>query len=53
MSKIYITGHKNPDMDSIAAAYSYSVLKNKIDPNNAPNNTVIADINKVYLTPSK
>lgn len=34
MSKIYITGHKNPDMDSIAAAYSYSVLKNKIDPNN-------------------
>ena len=34
MSKIYITGHKNPDMDSIAAAYSYSVLKNKIDPVN-------------------
>ena len=34
MSKIYITGHKNPDMDSIAAAYSYSVLKNKIDPEN-------------------
>ncbi|MDD7589067.1 putative manganese-dependent inorganic diphosphatase [Bullifex porci] len=34
MSKIYITGHKNPDMDSIAAAYSYSVLKNKIDPDN-------------------
>lgn len=34
MSKIYITGHKNPDMDSIAAAYSYSVLKNKIDSDN-------------------
>lgn len=34
MSKIYITGHKNPDMDSIAAAYSYSVLKNRIDPEN-------------------
>ena len=34
MSKIYITGHIDPDMDSIAAAYSYSVLKNKIDPDN-------------------
>ena len=30
--KIYITGHKNPDMDSICSAYAYSVLKNKIDP---------------------
>jgi len=27
---IYITGHKNPDSDSIAAAYAYSELKNKI-----------------------
>lgn len=34
MSKIYITGHRNPDMDSIAAAYSYAVLKNKIDKDN-------------------
>ena len=34
MSKIYITGHRNPDMDSIAAAYSYAVLKNKIDKEN-------------------
>ena len=34
MSKIYITGHRNPDMDSIAATYSYAVLKNKIDKEN-------------------
>ncbi|MDC7224063.1 MAG: putative manganese-dependent inorganic diphosphatase [Spirochaetales bacterium] len=32
MDKIYITGHKNPDMDSICAAVCYGVLKNKIDP---------------------
>ncbi len=32
--KIYITGHRNPDMDSVAAAYSYSVLKNQIDSDN-------------------
>ena len=31
MEKIYITGHKNPDMDSICSAYAYSVLKNIID----------------------
>ena len=34
MSKIYITGHKNPDFDSICSAYAYAVLKNTIDPFN-------------------
>ncbi|MDO4488510.1 MAG: putative manganese-dependent inorganic diphosphatase [Eubacteriales bacterium] len=34
MSKIYITGHRNPDMDSLCSAYAYAVLKNKIDPEN-------------------
>lgn len=34
MSTIYITGHKNPDMDSICAALGYAVLKNLIDPGN-------------------
>lgn len=29
--KIYITGHKNPDTDSIASAIAYSELKNKIN----------------------
>lgn len=27
MSKVYVTGHKSPDTDSIAAAISYSYLK--------------------------
>lgn len=34
MSKIYITGHRNPDMDSLCSAYAYASLKNKIDKNN-------------------
>ena len=32
--KIYITGHRNPDMDSVCAAYAYAALKNKIDEKN-------------------
>ena len=31
LADIYITGHKNPDMDSVCSAYCYSVLKNQID----------------------
>ncbi|MCR4923881.1 MAG: DHH family phosphoesterase [Lachnospiraceae bacterium] len=34
MGKIFITGHKNPDLDSICSAYAYSVLKNRIDEEN-------------------
>ena len=34
MSKIYITGHRNPDMDSLCSAYSYAELKNQIDTDN-------------------
>lgn len=34
MAEIFITGHRNPDMDSVCAAYSYAQLKNKIDPSN-------------------
>lgn len=34
MSKIYITGHRNPDLDSICSAYAYAILKNKIDEEN-------------------
>ncbi|MDC7232990.1 MAG: CBS domain-containing protein, partial [Spirochaetales bacterium] len=29
-----MSGHKNPDMDSICSAYCYSELKNRIDPAN-------------------
>lgn len=31
MGDVYITGHRNPDLDSICSAYGYSVLKNMID----------------------
>lgn len=34
MSKVYITGHRNPDLDSICGAISYAALKNKVDPDN-------------------
>ena len=32
--KIYITGHRNPDLDSLCSAYAYAELKNKIDTDN-------------------
>ena len=31
MSKVYITGHRNPDLDSLCAAASYANLKNMVD----------------------
>ena len=34
MSKIFITGHRNPDMDSLCSAYAYANLKNQIDSDN-------------------
>ncbi len=34
MGEIYITGHRNPDMDSICSAIAYADLKNLIDPAN-------------------
>jgi manganese-dependent inorganic pyrophosphatase len=34
VAEIYVSGHRNPDMDSICAAYSYAFLKNKLDPSN-------------------
>ena len=33
-STIYVTGHRNPDTDSIAAAVGYAELKGRLDPNN-------------------
>ncbi len=32
MNQIYITGHRNPDIDSICSAYAYSKLKGILDP---------------------
>ena len=34
MSKVYITGHRNPDLDSLCAALSYAKLKNMTDMEN-------------------
>lgn len=34
MSDIFITGHRNPDLDSVCSAYAFAVLKNKIDSEN-------------------
>ncbi len=30
---VYVTGHRNPDTDSIAAAVGYAELRNRLDPN--------------------
>lgn len=32
METIIITGHRNPDIDSLCSAYAYSILKRKLDP---------------------
>ncbi len=34
MSHIYITGHRNPDTDTIASAIGYAELKSSLDPEN-------------------
>jgi manganese-dependent inorganic pyrophosphatase len=34
MPHVYVTGHKNPDTDSIASAIGYAEFKNLIDPDN-------------------
>jgi manganese-dependent inorganic pyrophosphatase len=31
---VYVTGHRNPDTDSIASAIGYAELKRRLDPNN-------------------
>jgi manganese-dependent inorganic pyrophosphatase len=34
MPRVYVTGHRNPDTDSIASAIGYAELKRRIDPRN-------------------
>ncbi len=29
---VYVTGHRNPDMDSVCSAYCYAALKQQLDP---------------------
>jgi manganese-dependent inorganic pyrophosphatase len=34
VATIYVTGHRNPDTDSIASAIGYAELRRRLDPNN-------------------
>jgi manganese-dependent inorganic pyrophosphatase len=34
LSLVYVTGHRNPDADSIASAIGYAELKSRLDPRN-------------------
>ena len=34
MARIYVTGHRSPDTDSIASAVGYAELKRRVDPRN-------------------
>ena len=34
MARVYVTGHRNPDTDSIASAIGYAELKRRLDPRN-------------------
>src|SRR3954452_22395663 len=34
MATVYVTGHRNPDTDSIASAVGYAELKRRLDPHN-------------------
>ena len=45
MPPIYVTGHRNPDTDSIASAIGYAELKRRLDPNNDYVPVRLGDIN--------
>ena len=34
MADIFVTGHRNPDMDSVCSAWAYANLKNTLDKQN-------------------
>jgi manganese-dependent inorganic pyrophosphatase len=34
VATVYVTGHRNPDTDSIASAIGYAELKSRLDPRN-------------------
>jgi manganese-dependent inorganic pyrophosphatase len=42
---IYITGHRNPDTDSIASAIGYAELKRRLDPDNTYVPVRLGDLN--------
>lgn len=45
MENIYITGHKNPDLDSVAGALAYTYLKTETDRENKYIASVVGDLN--------
>ncbi|HWF35522.1 MAG TPA: putative manganese-dependent inorganic diphosphatase [Solirubrobacteraceae bacterium] len=45
MPRIYVTGHRNPDTDSIASAIGYAELKGRLDPNNEYLPVRLGDLN--------
>ena len=47
LKKIYIIGHKSPDLDSVAAAISYANFKNKQENTDAYVSAITEDINQV------
>lgn len=47
MSKIYIIGHKTPDLDSVVSAISYAKLKNKLENTDKYIPSIPGEINQV------
>ena len=45
MATVYVTGHRNPDTDSIAAAIGYAELKGRLDPDNTYLPVRLGDVN--------
>jgi manganese-dependent inorganic pyrophosphatase len=45
VSLIYVTGHRNPDTDSIASAVGYAELKRRLDPGNEYVPVRLGDLN--------
>jgi manganese-dependent inorganic pyrophosphatase len=45
VARIYVTGHRNPDTDSIAAAIGYAELKQRLDPRNEYVPVRLGDLN--------
>ena len=45
MPHVYVTGHKNPDTDTIASAIGYAEFKNLVDPENEYAPARLGDVN--------
>src|SRR4051794_29581353 len=46
VARIYVTGHRNPDTDSVAAAIGYAELKRRVDPRNQYVPVRLGDVNE-------